>query len=86
MKASEERAKEVVVKAQERAEELLRSAEEQARGRLDDAQATSRAQMREADIYALQTLKKLEGELDGFLNTVRRGIDTLEQRAADRPA
>jgi ElaB/YqjD/DUF883 family membrane-anchored ribosome-binding protein len=86
VKASEERAKEVMVKAQERAEELLRSAEEQARGRLDDAQTSSRAQMREADVYALQTLKKLEGELDGFLNTVRRGVDTLEQRAADRPA
>ena len=86
VKASEERAREVMTKAQERAEELLRGAEEQARGRLDDAQTSARAQMREADVYALQTLKKLEGELDGFLNTVRKGIDTLEQRAADRPA
>ena len=39
MKASEERAREVMLKAQERAEELVRSAEEQARGRLDDAQS-----------------------------------------------
>jgi vacuolar-type H+-ATPase subunit H len=86
VKASEERAKEVLTKAQQRAEELLRSAEEQARGRLDDAQSSSRAQMREADVYALQTLKRLEQELDGFLTTVRKGIITLEQRAADRPA
>ncbi len=86
VKASEERAKEVMTRAQDRAEDLLRGAEEQARGRLDDAQASSRAQMREADQYALQTLKKLEHELDGFMATVRRGIDTLEQRAADRPA
>ncbi len=84
VKASEERSKEIVTKAQERAQELLRGAEEQARGRLDDAQVSARAQMREADVYALQTLKKLEQELDGFLNTVRRGIDTLEHRAADR--
>lgn len=84
VKASEERAKEVMTKAQERAQELLRGAEEQARGRLDDAQVSARAQMREADVYALQTLKKLEQELDGFLNTVRKGIDTLEHRAADR--
>jgi hypothetical protein len=41
--------------------------------------------MREADVYALQTLKRLEQELDGFMLTVRRGIDTLEHRAADRP-
>ncbi len=84
VKASEERAKEVMTKAQERAQELLRGAEEQARGRLDEAQSSARAQMREADVYALQTLKKLEQELDGFMSTVRRGIDTLEQRAADR--
>jgi len=86
VKASEQRARELLAKAQERAEELVRTAEEQARGRLDDAQASASAQMREADVYALQTLKKLEQELDGFLNTVRKGIDTLEQRAADRPA
>ena len=85
VKAAEGRAKELVTQAQARAEELLRGAEEQARGRLDDAQTTSRAQMREADVYALQTLKRLEIELDGFLSTVKRGIDTLEHRAADRP-
>jgi len=85
VKAAEERAREVLAEAQARAQELARSAEEQARGRLDDAQEVSRAQMREADAYALQTLKRLEQELDGFLGTVRKGIDTLEHRAAERP-
>ncbi len=85
VKASEERAREVMLKAQERAEELGKSAEQQARGRLDDAQGSALAQMKEADVYALQTLRKLEQELDGFLKTVTRGIETLEQRAADRP-
>jgi hypothetical protein len=41
--------------------------------------------MHESDVYSLQTLKRLEAELDGFLSTVRRGIDTLETRAAERP-
>src|SRR5919109_2899352 len=85
VKAAEERAREVLGEAQERAQELVRSAEEQARGRLDDAQDASLAQMREADAYALQTLRALERELDGFLGTLRRGIDTLEHRAAERP-
>ena len=85
VKAAEDRAREVLAEAQARAQELARSAEEQARGRLDDAQEVSRAQMREADAYALQTLKRLEQELDGFLGTVRKGIDTLEHRAAERP-
>jgi cell division septum initiation protein DivIVA len=85
VKAAEERARELLTEAQSRAQELVRSADEQARGRLDDAQESSSARMREADVYALQTLRRLEQELDGFLSTVRRGIDTLEHRAAERP-
>jgi len=85
VKAAEERARQVTSEAQARAQELLKSAEQQARGRLDDAQEASRAQMREVDSYALQTMKRLELELDGFLGTVRKGIDTLEHRAAERP-
>jgi crotonobetainyl-CoA:carnitine CoA-transferase CaiB-like acyl-CoA transferase len=84
VKAAEERSRELLAEAQTRAQDLVKSADEQARGRLDDAQESSRAQMREADVYALQTLKRLEQELDGFLMTVRRGIDTLEHRAAER--
>ncbi|HEY5639552.1 MAG TPA: hypothetical protein VIW01_05830 [Dehalococcoidia bacterium] len=41
--------------------------------------------MRESDAYALQTLRKLEGELENFLATVRRGVDALEIRSAERP-
>ena len=85
VKAAEDCARELLTEAQSRAQELVKSADEQARGRLDDAQESSRAQMREADVYALQTLKRLEQELDGFMLTVRRGIDTLEHRAAERP-
>jgi len=84
VKAAEARAKEMVVLADQRAQELVRSAEEQARGRLDEAQESARAQMREADVYALQTLRRLEQELDGFTTTVRKGIDTLDRRGAER--
>ena len=85
VKAAEERARELLAEAQTRAQDLLKGAEEQARGRLDDAQQSSRSQMREADVYALQTLKRLEQELDGFMTTVRKGINALEHRAAERP-
>jgi flagellar biosynthesis/type III secretory pathway protein FliH len=86
VKAAEERARQVLAQAQERMLELSREAEAQAAARLDDAQEAAREEMREADVYALQTLKKLEGELDEFIGTVRRGIDTLEKRAAERPS
>ena len=85
VKAAEQRARDVVAEAERRAVELGRESEEQARARLDEAQASSREEMREADVYALQTLRKLEQELEGFLTTVRRGVDALEIRSADRP-
>lgn len=85
VKAAEERARQILAQAQERMEELSRQAEAQAAARLDDAQTAAREQMREADAYALQTLKKLETELNGFIATVQRGTETLEKRAAERP-
>jgi len=85
VKAAEERGRQLLVQAQERAQQLMKEAEEQARARLDDAQAVSQAQMREADVYALQTLKRLQHELEGFLTTVERGTTALERRVAERP-
>ncbi len=85
VKAAQERAADLLAEAQTRAAELGRDSEEQARARLDEAQTASGEQMRESDVYALQTLRKLEGELEGFLTTVRRGVDALEIRSADRP-
>ena len=85
VKAAEERARQILAGAQERLLELSREAEAQAAARLDDAQNAAREQMREADVYALQTLRKLETELSEFIATVRRGVETLEKRAADRP-
>ena len=85
VKAAEERARHILAGAQERLLELSREAEAQAAARLDDAQEAAREQMREADVYALQTLRKLETELSEFIAPVRRGVDTLEKRAAERP-
>lgn len=85
VKAAEERSRAIEQEAEQKAETLMRDAETQARERLDDAAKESLAQMKESDAYALQTLNALEDELDRFLTTVRRGIETLEQRAAERP-
>ena len=86
VKAADGRARQMIADAQERVLELSRDAETQAAARLDDAQQSAAEQMREADVYALQTLKKLETELNEFITTVQKGIDTLEKRAAERPA
>lgn len=82
---AKERAKELIAEGERRANELLQSAEGQARERLDEAQAVGRKERQEADAYALQTLRKLEEQLEGFIATVHNGVDALEARSAERP-
>jgi flagellar biosynthesis/type III secretory pathway protein FliH len=84
VKAAEEKSREILAGAQERIQELSREAEAQAAARLDDAQKAAAEEMREADVYALQTLKKLADQLAEFSSTVQRGIETLEKRAEER--
>jgi len=86
VKAAEARAQEIARSAREHAEEIMRESEVQARLRLDEAQQAAQEQMNEANIYAQQTLQKLEEQLGIFLETVQRGIETLENRARDRLA
>jgi hypothetical protein len=85
VQAAQARAAEILAAAEDRARELTRTSEEQARDRLDEAQTESRREMQEADGYSVQTLRRLEDQLEGFLNTVRNGIDALEARSAERP-
>jgi cell division septum initiation protein DivIVA len=85
VQAAQSRAEAIVMAAEERARELLRDAEQQARARLDESQTESRREMGEADAYSLQTLRRLEDQLEGFLGTVRNGIDALEARSVERP-
>jgi hypothetical protein len=86
VKAAQARAAELEAAAEERARELARASEEQAAERLDEAQAESAREMMEADNYSLQTLRRLEEQLENFLSTVQNGIDALEARSAERPA
>jgi vacuolar-type H+-ATPase subunit H len=80
VKAAEERVQQIVREGEERAQALVRDAETQARERLDEAQKIAQQQMEEADLYALQTMRRLETQLNNFLNTIRKGIETMEER------
>lgn len=76
----QERARQIAQEAEERAKALMRDAEAQARARLDEALARTQEQMAEADLYALQSLRRLETQMLNFLATIRRGIETFEGR------
>jgi vacuolar-type H+-ATPase subunit H len=80
VKAAEERAQQIVREGEERAQVLVRDGETQARERLDEAEQGAQQQMEEADLYSLQTMRRLETQLNNFLNAVRKGIQTMEER------
>jgi len=80
VKAAEERAQQMVREGEERAQALVRDGETQARERLDEAERSAQQQMEEADLYSLQTMRRLETQLNNLLNTVRKGIETMEGR------
>jgi hypothetical protein len=80
VKAAEERAQQIVREGEERAQALVRDGEVQARERLDEAERSAQQQMEEADLYSLQTMRRLETQLNNFLNTIRKGIQTMEER------
>ena len=80
VKAAEDRAQQIVSEGEERAQALVRDGEAQARERLDEAEKGAQQQMEEADLYSLQTMRRLETQLNNFLNTIRKGIQTMEER------
>ncbi len=80
VKEAEQRAQEMVREAENRAQNLVRDAEAQARERLDEAQSAADQETEEADLYALQTLRRLETQLNNFLTAVHKAIATMEER------
>ena len=56
-------------------------AEDEARSMISDVEERARDRMRGADDYAAEVLRKLEGELEALLGTMRRGLEALEPQA-----
>lgn len=82
---------EISVEAAQRAAELTAEAEDRARIIVDDADATAaahlseaaeaaRKQLADADAYALEVLQRLEQQLQSFLDSIRLGINGLEEK------
>lgn len=95
-KAESERARRidetsVVREARERSQAMLVDAEERARHTIAEADATAAAHMSEAaeaaskqlddaDEYALEVLRRLEHQLQAFLESIRVSVSSLEER------
>jgi cell division septum initiation protein DivIVA len=68
----------LVRRAEERAKQVLEEAQTKARAILAEADSQTLAVKLGADEYARDVLYRLEAQLTGFLNTVRKGIESLE--------
>ena len=82
---------EVVSRAREDAADLLseqgltRLAEDESRRIIAEAQAEADEIRRGADDYAASVLESLDHDLSKTIQTVRRGLDTLDARRSGRP-
>ncbi len=87
---AQEEAERTVQLARERAEQMVQrdtivqEAQKQAEQILAQAQLEAENIRREADAYALQSLQRLEEELNRLLRQVRNGISTLQQSLGEK--
>lgn len=95
-RAEEERARRLeenglMREAQERSQAMLRDAEARARQAIAEADATAAAhlseaaeaasrQLDDADQYALEVLRRLENQLQAFLESIRLSISSLQEK------
>ncbi len=81
----------VVREAHERSQAMLRDAEARAREIIAEADATAAAhlseaaeastkQLDDADQYALEVLRRLENQLQAFLESIRMSIGSLQEK------
>jgi hypothetical protein len=81
----------VLREAQERSQQLLMDSEARARGVIAEADATAAAhlseaaeaaskQLDDADHYALEVLRRLEGQMQAFLDSIRASMNSLSEK------
>ena len=83
VQAAQREADAILRKAEERAQTILDEAQAQVQSRLKQSEQAATNQMDEADRYALEMLKRLDAQLSAFGNTVRAGINSLEERVGE---
>ena len=76
----------IIADAQERADELVMDAQKKVHRLMQDAQAFADTRFQEANQYAQETLYHLEMHLSTVLNSVRRGLDSLEDSPSSKVA
>lgn len=77
---AQERSQAMLIDAEARAREVITEADATAASHLSEAAEAARKQLDDADQYAHEILRRLEHQLQAFLDSIRQGIASLEQR------
>ncbi|TAK33638.1 MAG: hypothetical protein EPO21_12260 [Chloroflexota bacterium] len=80
---AERRAQEIVREAERRAAEIIRGAGRPGRHPLAEDDELMEIRKREADEYSMDVLRRLESQLNGYLSSVRKGIDLLQKDTSE---
>lgn len=74
------RGEEILQRAEERARQIVQEAEDRAATDLARSATAAHQQLEEADHYALELLRKLEGQIQAFLDNVRASVSQIEAK------
>ncbi|MCK9520103.1 MAG: hypothetical protein M0R74_13920 [Dehalococcoidia bacterium] len=80
VREAQERGQQLIMDAEARARETIAEADATAAAHLSEAAEAASRQLDDADEYALEVLRRLENQLQAFLDSIRMSIGSLQEK------
>ncbi|HXU24710.1 MAG TPA: hypothetical protein VN697_11845 [Tepidiformaceae bacterium] len=80
VREAHERSQMMLIEAESRARQAIAEADATAAAHLSEAAEAASKQLDDADQYALEVLRRLENQLQAFLESIRMSINSLQER------
>lgn len=80
VREAQARSQQMLLEAEQRARETIAEADRLAAAHLSEAAEAASKQLDDADQYALEVLRRLEHQLQSFLDSIRTSIMNLQER------
>jgi len=77
---AQERGQQILMDAEARARQVIAEADATAAAHLSEAAEAASKQLDDADQYALEVLRRLESQMQAFLDSIRTSTNSLEQK------
>jgi hypothetical protein len=80
MREAQERSQAMLIEAENRARQMVAEADATAAAHMSEAAEAATRQLDDADQYALEVLRRLENQLQAFLESVRLSSSSLQEK------